>query len=448
MLKMSSHQKARAAFASAVLLILLSGLAASITISRLRSAQDWITHGHRVQTALSDLNAALSRSGRLRTEYADSGDPDRLRQYQEVVAKIPEKLHILQQMIADNPVQVAHCEELKVLNEQRMRLMGEAVNLKQSGQSDLEKQAKITQQIVAVAAQTDTLSQQMEAEEQRLLEQRTASAERWFAWIVAILMIALTGALLLFWVHYRMIDTELHALEQAQKSLRGLSARLMNVQDEERRRFSRELHDSLGQDLAALKMLLPMIDKTKAGDPNLAECMEIVDKSITETRTISHLLHPPLLDEAGLAVAVKWYVDGFAQRSKVDVKVEIPDDLGRLPSAIELTLFRILQESLTNLHRHSGTSKAEIILARLPGGMILKIRDFGKGIPPATLERFRSDTTGTGVGLAGMRERIRELGGRFDIYSARNGTLIEVTVPVTEDDPVQDNLTKAVGLDG
>jgi signal transduction histidine kinase len=444
MRKMSSHQKARIAFASAVLLMLLSGVAASVTISRLRSAQEWISHGHDVENAISDLNASLSRSGRLQTEYVSLGNPDSLRDYQAVVPQISEELHSLDRLTADNRVQQSRCTQLENLIGERVRWMDESVALKRRGQSDPVKQAEITRQIAEVTSDTGVLSQQMQAEERGLLERRTASAERWFAWIVAILLSTLACALGMFWVHYRLLHNELLALEQAQKSLQALSARLMNLQDEERRRFSRELHDSLGQDLAALKMLLPTLEKDRPNDPNLLECLQIVDKSISETRTISHLLHPPLLDEAGLAVAIRWYVDGFAQRSGVQVKVTMPDDLGRLPSATELTLFRILQESLTNIHRHAGASRAEVSLASLPGGLDLKIRDFGKGIPPATLRRFRSDSTGAGVGLAGMRERIRELGGRFEIFSDKNGTLIEVTVPV-QADAASGHLTKAIG---
>ncbi len=440
---MYSHQKARLAFASAVLLILLSGLSASITISRLRAAQQWVTHGHDVENSIADLNTVINRAGRLRTEYVDSGSPDRLVEYEAALQLIPQKLTALEQLTADNPVQHDTCAKFRALGEQRIRLMRQAVNLKASGLSTLEKQAAITQQIVGIASETDVLTQNMDDVEQRLLEQRTATARRWFSGIVGILLTSLGGALVLFWVHYRLLSQELYALEQAQTSLRGLSARLMNLQDEERRKFSRELHDSLGQDLAALKMLLPMTGGTPL-DRNLAECMQIVDKAIAETRTISHLLHPPLLDEAGLAVAVKWYVDGFAQRSKVDVKVNIPDDLGRLPASVELALFRILQESLTNIHKHSEAAKAEVSVTRLPGGLSLTIRDFGKGVPSHVLKRFRDDATGTGVGLAGMRERVRELGGRFEITADGNGTSIVVTVPVREADAAKDPMKHAV----
>jgi signal transduction histidine kinase len=441
---MSSHQKARVAFTSAILLILLCGLAASVTVSRLRAAEQWVTHGHDVEIAIAELNTVLNRAGRLRTEYVNSGSPDRLLEYEAVAEQIPQKLEALSRLTADNPVQHANCAIFSELDNRRIGLMRQAVNLKASGKSDLENQAQLTQQIVAVATETDALTQRMDAEEQRLLEQRAANARLWFSAIVAILMCSLGGALILFWVHYRLLNREVDALEQAQNSLRALSARLMNLQDEERRKFSRELHDSLGQELAALKMILPMIERSKLEDANFVECMQSIDKAIAETRTISHLLHPPLLDEAGLVVAAKWYVDGFAQRSKLDVKVDMPDDLGRLPSATELTLFRILQESLTNIHRHSGATRAEIRVKRSSGRLVMEIRDFGKGVPVATLERFRSDATGAGVGLAGMRERIRELGGRFDIFADGSGTLIVVTVPLQEGSNQEDKMGEAV----
>jgi signal transduction histidine kinase len=428
---MSSRQKARAAFASAVILVLVSAVAAVITLARLRLAQDWVTHTHQVESALADLNAAVSRSGRVRSEYINSGDQARLQEEEAAIAEIPRRLSTLTALTADNAMEQTNCQKLRGLTDERIHWVRESVNLKRTGQSDLEKQARITTQIVAVAAQTDAISQQMQTQERDLLELRTATARRLFGWMVFILLGSLAAGLGLFLIHFRLLDAELKAREEAQKSLRGLSARLLTLQDEERRRFSRELHDSLGQDLAALKMLLPAVDKNKPGDPALTECLQIVDKSISEIRTISHLLHPPLLDEAGLAVAARWYVDGFAQRSKIDVKMEIPENLPRLPSLVEVTLFRILQESLTNIHRHSGASRAEVTIARSAGGLTLRIRDYGTGISAETLKRFYSDTTGTGVGLAGMRERIRELGGRLDIYDDQ-GTVIEATVRVVE----------------
>ncbi|MGA9073374.1 MAG: sensor histidine kinase, partial [Candidatus Sulfotelmatobacter sp.] len=209
-----------------------------------------------------------------------------------------------------------------------------------------------------------------------------------------------------------------------------LTSRLLQMQDEERRKFSRELHDSLGQYLAGVKMNLDMFSGAKPTDELLANAIQLLDQSIAETRTISHLLHPPLLDEVGFASAAKWYLQGFSERSGVEVKVEMPDDLGRLPRPLELGLFRVLQESLTNIHRHSKSAKAEVTLKPLPGKVVLQVKDYGKGIPQELLKTFRTRGTGFGVGLTGMRERVRELGGQLEIQSNLSGTQISVTMPL------------------
>jgi two-component system, NarL family, sensor kinase len=154
-----------------------------------------------------------------------------------------------------------------------------------------------------------------------------------------------------------------------------------------------------------------------------------MDQSITETRTISHLLHPPLLDEVGLASAFRWYLDGFAQRSGIQMSTEIAEGLERLPRSIELALFRVLQEALTNIHRHSKSSRAEVSLTHSQEGIVLRIRDFGKGMDREMLNSFLNTGARVGVGLAGMRERIREQGGKLDVQSDKSGTTITVTIP-------------------
>ena len=164
----------------------------------------------------------------------------------------------------------------------------------------------------------------------------------------------------------------------------------------------------------------------------LAEAVQLLDQSIAETRTISHLLHPPLLDEAGLSSAARWYLEGFAQRSGIDVKVDFPDDVSGLPKPVALGLFRVLQESLTNIHRHSNSAKAEVALELSGDRVLLKVRDYGKGVAPELLENLRMNGTTAGVGLAGMRERIRELGGQLSIQPCAPGTLIYVTMPLSE----------------
>src|SRR5580692_3829716 len=278
----------------------------------------------------------------------------------------------------------------------------------------------------------------MRDEEQRLLGVRTASSKRLFILAIVVLMVTFILALIMFSVHYQLLTAELDAREQAErtvrdseKSLRSLTGRLLQLQDEERRRFSRELHDSLGQYLAAVKMNLDMFSNSQPSNKLLSEAIHLLDQSIAETRTISHLLHPPLLDEAGFSSAAKWYLDGFAQRSGIEVKWDFPDDVGRLPKSIELGLFRVLQESLTNIHRHSGSTKAEVALKLSPDRVILEIRDYGTGIPQGLLRNFQDKGTNSGVGLAGMRERLRELGGQLDIRSG-HGTLISVAMPLSE----------------
>jgi signal transduction histidine kinase len=162
----------------------------------------------------------------------------------------------------------------------------------------------------------------------------------------------------------------------------------------------------------------------------LTDSLKLLDASITETRTLSHLLHPPLLDELGFASAAEWYVDGFASRSGVRVDVQIPEERRRLPAQVELALFRILQESLTNIHRHSKSPDAQVALVFADNNAILTVRDSGKGIPGEQLSRFQTDGAHSGVGLAGMRERIRELGGQLRLDSSREGTSVIATIPI------------------
>jgi len=230
-------------------------------------------------------------------------------------------------------------------------------------------------------------------------------------------------------VYARLLNSELHARQRAESSLRTLTARLLQIQDEERRRFSRELHDSIGQYLAGVKMNLALLGKSVPANEALTEANELIDKAGAETRTISYLLHPPMLDEAGLTSAVKWYVDGFARRSGVKIEMDFPGDLGRLPTPIDIALL-VIQEALTNIHRHAHTNRASLTLTRLSSHVDLRIRDFGRGIPQRYLERFRNHSGPTGVGLAGMRERIGELGGKLEISSDSNGTQVLVSLPL------------------
>jgi two-component system, sensor histidine kinase and response regulator len=223
--------------------------------------------------------------------------------------------------------------------------------------------------------------------------------------------------------------------KRAEESLRQLSATLLNLQDEERRRLARELHDSTGQMLAALGMNLSLAMDCSDTSPNskkaIKESLSIIRDLSDEVRTMAHLLHPPLLDEIGLASALRLYLERFAERSKIKVTLTIPDDFGRLPREIEIAIFRIIQECLTNIHRHSRSPVAKIHIARSDGAVRVQVEDEGKGIAPEKRSAMELGAE-AGVGIGGMRERVRQFGGTLEIAARVNGqgTAITARLPV------------------
>ena len=219
------------------------------------------------------------------------------------------------------------------------------------------------------------------------------------------------------------------SLTHAEHELRTLSGRLLRLQDDERRRLARELHDSTGQLLAAIQLNLSFASQHFASEDEkvrgwLDDSVQLTNQAMVEIRTMSYLLHPPMLDEAGLRSALQWYVEGFVKRSNIQVDLHVPPELNRPSADVELAMFRIVQEALTNIHRHSGSSKAEIVLSAEPDGLALSIRDFGTGINHRDGDKKRM-----GVGLRGMTERIRQLGGDLSISTASPGTLVQVKLP-------------------
>ncbi|OLB86920.1 MAG: hypothetical protein DMG86_21435 [Acidobacteria bacterium] len=221
------------------------------------------------------------------------------------------------------------------------------------------------------------------------------------------------------------VNSDITERKRAEEGLRTISGRLLQMQDDERRRIARELHDSAGQTLVALDMNLASIQReAKQLSPQAlktcSESLDLVKELSRELRTISHLLHPPLLDEAGLPSAVRWYVEGFAERSKIRVNLDLDANLGRLSSECETAIFRIVQESLTNIHRHSGSPTASINISRTRREVRLGVHDQGKGI---------SGSMKRGVGIQGMHERVRQLGGRLQINSGKGGTSVVAILP-------------------
>jgi len=407
-------------------------MAAYFTVVRLRTAQRWVSHTRDVQSSLADISNISNRAGRARTRYVDSGNETFFDEYQAAAGEIQRKLKLVEALTSDNPEQHELGESLASITNRRLDLLNRSVQLKRSGSTDAQEQGRLRQEIIDVSAEADSLLQKMQDEEQLLLNHRRGHSELLFRITGYILCAAFLVALGLFVLHYKMLNAELRAREQAEASLRTLSVRLLELQDQERRKFSRELHDSLGQYLVGAKMNLAMLGKSVPGNAIVAECLKLLDQAMTETRTISHLLHPPLLDETGFGSAAKWYVEGFAKRSGVQTGLDMPEDLGRLPSSLELALFRVLQESLTNVHRHSKSKKADVSLRLSADKVVLRVRDYGKGIPADVLDRFRRNSAHGGVGLAGMRERIHELGGQLEMDSDSRGTQVVATLPRSE----------------
>jgi two-component system NarL family sensor kinase len=219
---------------------------------------------------------------------------------------------------------------------------------------------------------------------------------------------------------------------RSEESLRHLSARLLRSQDEERRRIGRELHDSAGQYLAALQMNLDTLNENIPATSSdirlkLSESLALVHQCSAEIRTVSYLLHPPLLEDTGLIPTIRWFVEGFAKRSGIDVTVDIQSEFGRQKADIELALFRVVQECLTNIHRHSASKTAFICIGSSADRLTVEIKDRGTGMSP---DKLSGDGRGSGVGIAGMSERIGELGGTLTISSDSSGTVVMASIPL------------------
>jgi len=233
------------------------------------------------------------------------------------------------------------------------------------------------------------------------------------------------------------LDSDITRRKNVEQELRVLSGRLLTIRDEERRRWARELHDSVGQLLVGITMNLSILQRQFDGagpiDAKfLSESMHLTNEALQEIRTLSYLLHPPMLDEVGLASALRWFASGFSKRSQIEIDLEIPESLGRFPRDLEIAAFRIVQETLTNVHRHSGSSTAKINIWRSTNQLRLKVEDQGKGMILPAFGKDDRENAILGVGISGIRERVRQLGGQMQIRSGEWGTALEVVFPLEE----------------
>jgi signal transduction histidine kinase len=229
-------------------------------------------------------------------------------------------------------------------------------------------------------------------------------------------------------------NTDIEDRKRAEEELRRVSGQLLRSQDEERRGIARDLHDSTGQDLVALATMLGQLRSSIPSSGRkprklLSECQALADRCIREVRTLSYVLHPPVLDEAGLGEAVRDYVHGFTERSGIRVGLELSPRLGRMAREVELVVFRVVQESLTNIQRHSGSSQAKIRIDR-KSDLTVEIRDRGHGASAGLLSEKKELGFKIGVGIRSMQERVKLIGGELDIDSIGRGTTVRVKIPL------------------
>lgn len=429
---LSARARNSLVFFLALFLLTLGAILTYRAVFQLIDAQHWVAHTRDVQSALSNISTVSSRAGGRRVEYVHTGDESRLAEYQAAVNQMLNAVSMVKSLTRDNDPQQENCAALESLVRQRIDLMNQSVERRRSGNFDLQNEAKLTQAIVQVASLMDAQILQMGRLEGELLGERERRSQALFRWEVILITAVFMIAVLLLSLHYYLLNKELKGRQRAEESLRKLNARLLEMQDAERRRISRELHESIAQYLSGVKMSLEVVRKSIPQNALLAECVSILDKSIAETRTISQLLHPPILDDIGFASAARWYVEGFSERTGIRVDLDLPENLKRLPGAVELALFRVLQESLTNVRWHSGSQTAEVSVGLTDREVVMRVRDYGKGMGEPILDKLQNNSGDLGLGISGMKERLRELGGQLEIHSGPDGTEIEAILPAGE----------------
>lgn len=420
-----------------VLLLALIGFIADRTTAAYATSEQWVSHTHEVETTVESLRANVFKMQDAREGYILTADEVSLNDYENAVRQIPLNLQHLRQLTADNPSEQERLVQLSPIIQQKLSLMEQSLALRKNGSSEAEKQKALTTQNQQLTGQMIEVLTEMRGEESSLLKQRVLISDSSYRRVRTVLGIAVAAIVIILLVNFGRLLLELHRRMKAEAAVRKLSSHILRLQDLERRKVARDIHDGIGQYFAASKM---GVESVLQGDPlpaaqkkALEEACSLLEQGMAEARTLSHLLHPPLLDEMGFRAAADWYVNGFTQRSKIKVKLIAPEVLDSVPKDVELVLFRALQEALTNIHRHSGSQNAEVRITSSASfsRITMEIEDWGKGIAPTMLEDFRRKT-GTGVGLAGMRERVEDFQGKMELASEGRGTLLTVDMPLPE----------------
>jgi signal transduction histidine kinase len=430
--KVSLENKLYWGFGLALLILIVVG------VISYRSTAGLIRANRRVAAsdqAMTQIDAALSRLTEAESAeraYMLTGERAYLVSYRAASSRALEAFEGLRRLTPENSEQRRRLDSLQLLVERRLALLNESIGRYGNKAAQGKAPAAEIERGNQLMVQIRNALEEMQVQEGKNLEARSRGLEADARRTHFFIALAASVAFALVAASAFMIQRDMMRRRAAERALRQLSGRLLRLQDEERRRIARELHDSTAQGLVALLMNLNLVQESapvlsSTSRRALEESLALCEECSAEIRTLSYLLHPPLLDEMGLASALRWFGDGFSQRSKIQLDLQVSPTVGRLPKDIETTLFRIVQESLTNIHRHSGSPTARIRVSRDPSHVTLEVEDHGKGMPAAILQKS-SNGAWLGVGLAGMRERVEQLGGRLEIRSGRQGTRISVTI--------------------
>jgi len=417
-----------------VLLILAISYLGDRSANRYADSEAWVSHTQEVQTQIALLRFSMASTSSTRFQVATA--PEVMSRYEIYSGSIESHLAELQRLTTDNPKQQENLAKLTPLIRQWRGVV--AQNFPEPSEKLTESQQASIAEEHRLAETMRPILEDMQTQEDSLLQSRTVISESYYRRLRMELGAGLFVVLIGLVFSFRTVLMQVTMRATAEQSVRRLSARILKAQDEERRRIARELHDGVGQLFAALVMELDLLAQKLKGNAEMQERVDgshqIAAQGLSETRTISYLLHPPMLDELGFEHALRWYVEGFTKRSKVEVALNFSPGFKRPPEACELVLFRVIQEALTNVHRHSGSTRAEINVTQHPDRINVSIRDFGKGIATDLLRDIELSSAGAGVGLGGMRERVSELGGHFVLESGPEGTVVNVTVPISPEE--------------
>jgi signal transduction histidine kinase len=419
------------------LTIIALGAVAYFTERGIVISRDWVIHSYQVRSQLNDLQLEVTRARADETTnllMQAKQEPPPLSDRSDSARRTVEELR---QLTVDNPRQQQRLDQLAqvlVRHESLVDRLPDSIGTRVR-LSPIEKTRQ--DEINDRGKQIDAIVRSMQDEEESLLEQRLRGWDYLFKRNVLMLGLAFAVVTMMLAYNFRLLVAEVTRTKKTEKRVRDnaesyrlMSAKILELQDSERRRIARELHDSVGQYLAGLKINLCQLETgVRIDAPKLiGETIALTECAIQEVRTISHLLHPPLLEELGFLSAARWYVDEYGKRSQIKVSLRVDEPIERLPRDVEIALFRVLQEALTNVYRHAAARSVHVSIVCRDGHVTLVVADDGTGIPQDVLARFRGGAA-PGIGLAGMRERLAEFGGEIRVESSSGGTVVEAIIP-------------------